>query len=45
MEFDESGGKINFKFGVFVVIFVFARVIIAAYGEEITRGQIRKWIL
>lgn len=44
MEFDESGGKINFKFGVFVVIFV-GRVIIAVYGEEITRGQMRKWIL
>lgn len=44
MEFDESGGKINFKFRVFVEIFV-ARVIIAAYGEEITRGQMRKWIL
>lgn len=43
MEFDESGGKINFKFRIFE-IFV-ARVIIAAYGEEITRGQMRKWIL
>lgn len=37
-------GKINFKFRIFVEIFV-ARVIIAAYGKEITRGQMRKWIL